>query len=280
MTAENFVPSNAQKNLYTLFITMFILSWIASMILLFLYSETIISYFTLHIMQNKADMLFIPGKAKVALGLSGWFLLFLPIYYFFYGIFVVLLRQRDTVNYFDEEFKKNYAMRKIRGSTGSFEGDKFILYVFIAIAAVIFPFSLFCTVKVTDEGISQKDLFALSAKQIAWSDIYGIELSLGVKTVRRNKSTEKTADIKYIVFSSRGKFDLMESINYKQFDDDLIKFSQKLFAKNKDVNISLECDFSGENLRYLRKIINGEKRLKRVYNYLQQQIPDRPGSNF
>lgn len=111
----------------------------------------------------------------------------------------------------------------------------------IEIAAVIlFLFSIFYNIRVTDQGIFHKKFFSFRTEKIEWNDINKLEFDLEIR------NTKKETDLipHFYIYYSDNKLDIWNG-----------------FGMGSP---------SPEAMKLLRKYENGEKDIQTVYNYLRK----------
>ncbi len=213
---------------------------------------------------KETDYLFNP-TGHLIFGTFGFFLWIPFSAFILYLLFSFLFDMNQTFEYYDDQYKNNSV---IRSSFGSFKADKTFCIIAEIIALIIFLFSIFYNIRVTDEGISHKKFFSFRTEKIEWQDISKIEFDLEIKQYSKGKS----AVPHYIIYHTKGETDIWNGLGMGSPEpQEIIGFTDLALSKNKNIILNVNFHLDSEKLEYLQKTESGEEFIREVYNNLRSR---------
>ena len=269
---EAVVPAKKQKILFAVFYTLFIVQ-MPFAVLFFI--EKYPAFVKILFRMSAADMLF-NLTGNLIFGLSA-FIMWIPFSFFLLQhIFSAVFDMEDTFKYYRKKYIQNYPHMHIRYSFGSLKVDLYFSYAAVCAAATLFCFSIFYHVRVTDDGIYHKKFFAFKTEKYEWQDVRRIDFRL-----RQTNYKGKSIQPAFVVCCTGGTVDLwggfgMGSPSAQQ----LMRFTDILLSKNKDVSISTVGELSEAVLQVLGQYKDGTAQVKKLDAYLNDKIAVRHVRNF
>ena len=212
---------------------------------------------------NKGELMFAPLGCHI-FSLAGFFL-WIPISYIILrAVFSLLFGMNKFFSLI--ESKENY--RGGRYSLGSYERDFALVVIMELIAFIFFILSIFCNIRVRNDGIFHKKFFSLKTEQIQWQTIDSLDFCLEI--VERSKGN--SAEPKFIIHAGDQSLNLWNGFGMGSPDvEELIAFTEMLTKKNPKARLNINFDLSAKNLSVLKKYKSGEEKVRLLYNYILQK---------
>lgn len=265
--STDFYPAEIKKIHFAVFYTIFVLQ-MPFAVLFFIEKYSV--FIKILFRMSAADMLF-NLTGNIIFGLSAFFM-WIPLSFFLLRhLFSAMFDMEDTFKYYRKKYIQNYKHMYKPYSFGSLKADMCFCYATIFAAAVVFCFSIFYHVRVTDDGIYHKRFFAFRTEKCEWADVRQIDFCLKLTNYKGG-----SAEPQFLVRCADGTVDLWGGFGMgSPFAQDLILFTDLLLTKNKDVRISTVDELSEDMLRVLAKYTNGAAEVKKINTYLKEVISAR-----
>lgn len=260
----NFEPSKKEKFLYYCFYGLYIIQLPFAMLFMIQYYKSLIRFlFRL----KETDFVF-TSTGNIIFGLFGFFIWIPLSAYILYLVFSFVFNMKSTFEYYDEKYKKNYLHRGGRYgfSFGTFKRDKIACVIIEIAAGILFLFSIFYNIRVTDQGIFHKKFFSFHTEKIEWHDINKLELDLGIR------NTKKETDLipHFYIYYSDYKLDIWNGFGMgSPSPEEIMNFTDSVRSNNQNVTVNTNFNLNGKTINMLRKYKNGEQSIQTIYNYLQ-----------
>lgn len=258
-------PSKGKKYLYFLYYALYIAVMPFSMLGLIKYYRKIIGF----LFRLKENEFVFSSTGSILFGLFG-FIICIPVYAFILKfIFTLLFDMESTFKYYKKESKKNWNNRRglYNYSFGSYKRDLIASVIIIIIAAILFLFTIFYNIRVTDEGIYHKNFFSFHTEKIEYSDINKLEFNLEIKSHKKEKPD---AIPHFNVCYGENKLDIWNGFGMgSPSPEEIIKFTQSIKSKNPDIIIDTSFNLDTLTKSYLQKYTNGQQIVEKVYYFLE-----------
>lgn len=260
----NFEPSKKEKFLYYCFYGLYIIQLPFAMLFMIQYYKSLIKFlFRL----KETDFVF-TSTGNIIFGLFGFFIWIPLSAYILYLVFSFVFNMKSTFEYYDEKYKENYPHRggRYNISFGTLKRDKIACVIIEIAAAILFLFSIFYNIRVTDQGIFHKKFFSFRTEKIEWNDINKLELDLEIR------NTKKETDLipHFYIYYSDNKLDIWNGFGMgSPSPEEIMKFTDSVRLNNQNVTVNTNFNLDGKTMKMLRKYKNGEQDIQTVYNYLR-----------